>query len=77
MSEILTRKESARVILGILKPKRPGEMIMLSHLNMALLEGVRSISDYRAGCDYAVREGWINIQERKVVLTQKGFEATE
>jgi hypothetical protein len=77
MSEILTPNESARVILGILKPKRPGEMIMLSHLNMAFLEGVRSVSDYRAGRDYAVGEGWINIQDSKVFLTEKGFEATE
>jgi hypothetical protein len=77
MSEILTRKESARVILGIFKPKRPGEMMMLSHLNMAFLEGVRSVSDYRAGRDYAVGEGWINIHDSKVILTEKGFEATE
>jgi hypothetical protein len=77
MSEILTRKESACVILGILKPKRPGGVMMLSHLNMAFLEGVRSISDYRAGRDYAVGEGWINIHDSKVTLTAKGFEATE
>ena len=77
MSELLTRKESARVILGIFKPKRPGEMMMLSHLDMAFLEGVRSVSDYRAGRDYAVGEGWIHIRDSKVFLTEKGFEATE
>jgi hypothetical protein len=77
MSEILTHKESARVILGIFRPKRPGEMMRLSHLNMAFLEGVRSASDYKAGRDYAVGEGWINIRDGKVFLTDKGFEETE
>jgi hypothetical protein len=35
------------------------------------------VSEYRAGRDYAGGEGWINVQDGKVFLTQKGFEATE
>jgi hypothetical protein len=73
-------EDAARRVLALFAKRkaRPGTILKHGEILTTYAEGEVQLEDYKAGCDYAVEQNWIEETEPgsgDYMLTEEGFSA--